>query len=108
MLHQRIEKRLKSMFEKGFVEEVRDLMQRPGLSGDSSSMRAVGYRQVWSHLAGDDGLEESMEKALFATRQLAKRQITWLRSENELFSVDPLEADCVDPILNHLRAEMVF
>lgn len=107
-LHQRIDQRLKSMFEQGFVEEVRGLMQRPGLSADDSSMRSVGYRQVWSHLAGNAGLEETMDKALFATRQLAKRQITWLRSEKVLFSVDPLEADCVDPILNHLRTEMAF
>jgi tRNA dimethylallyltransferase len=65
-------------------------------------MRAVGYRQVWSHLAGDYSLKEAQYRALVATRQLAKRQITWLRSESELFSVDPLETASVDAISTFL------
>ena len=58
-------------------------MARPGLHRDSPSMRSVGYRQFWAHLAGETSLEVAMERALFATRQLAKRQLTWLRSEND-------------------------
>jgi tRNA dimethylallyltransferase len=98
ILHERIEKRLHIMFDKGFVDEVRRLMQRPGLREDSPSMRAVGYRQVWSHLAGRLSRAEAGEKALYATRQLAKRQLTWLRSEPGLRTVDPLDAAAFDTI----------
>jgi tRNA dimethylallyltransferase len=97
-LHERIEVRLDQMFERGFVEEVRGLMARPGLNRDAPSMRAVGYRQVWAHLAGECLLEESRYRALVATRQLAKRQITWLRSESHVISFDPLEARTIDAI----------
>jgi len=98
VLHQRIESRLERMFKRGFVDEVRALMLRPGLNRDNSSMRAVGYRQVWAHLAGEYSLEEARYRALVATRQLAKRQITWLRSESQLTSFDPLEASTIDAI----------
>jgi tRNA dimethylallyltransferase len=101
-LHHRIELRLDTMFRGGFVDEVAGLMQRPALTPEHPSMRAVGYRQVWSHLAGDYSLKEAQYRALVATRQLAKRQITWLRSESELFSVDPLEAASVDAISTFL------
>ena len=98
LLHDRIEQRLKKMFDTGFVDEMTGLMQRPGLTRDLPAMRSVGYRQVWAHLAGEISLQEARYKALVATRQLAKRQITWLRSETELFSFDPLEAGNVDAI----------
>lgn len=107
-MHRRIEERLALMFQQGLLDEVRALMQRPGLTSDSSSMRSVGYRQVWAHLAGGVSLDKTRDKALFATRQLAKRQLTWLRSEKDLFSLDPLEADCVDTLLSHLRARMAL
>lgn len=102
VLHARIEARLDRMFAHGFVNEVRELMRRPGLDRDMPSMRAVGYRQVWAHLAGEYDLEECRYRALVATRQLAKRQITWLRSESDLFSVNPLEAGAVDAISGYL------
>lgn len=98
LLHERIEQRLDRMFQRGFVEEVAALMRRPGLTAELPSMRAVGYRQVWAHLAGQYGLQEARYRALVATRQLAKRQITWLRSEVDLFSRDPLEPGCIDAI----------
>ena len=101
-LHGRIEQRLDRMLANGFLEEVSTLMQRPGLTRDLPAMRSVGYRQIWAHLAGECGLEEGRYRTLVATRQLAKRQITWLRSESELFSIDPLEADCVGAISDHL------
>ena len=104
VLHDRIEKRLDTMFRNGFVDEVAGLMQRPALTPELPSMRAVGYRQVWAHLTGQYALEEAQYRALVATRQLAKRQITWLRSETELFSCDPLEAACVDTISAFLEA----
>jgi tRNA dimethylallyltransferase len=105
VLHQRIEQRLDAMFNNGFVAEVAALMQRPGLTAVHPSMRAVGYRQVWAHLAGQYDLPEARYRALVATRQLAKRQITWLRSDTEQFSCDPLEAACVDTISSVLAAK---
>jgi tRNA dimethylallyltransferase len=71
------------MVAAGFVEEVRLLKARPNLGPEHASMRAVGYRQLWAHLAGDLGWDEARGKALAATRQLAKRQMTWLRSDTE-------------------------
>lgn len=78
-LHRRIEARFHAMREAGFVEEVRRLHGRGDLTAEHSSMRAVGYRQVWRHIAGECGIEEAAERAVAATRQLAKRQLTWLR-----------------------------
>ena len=101
-LHERIEMRLAKMLETGFLEEVRTLMQREGLSRDLPSMRAVGYRQFWAHLADECTLDEARYRALVATRQLAKRQMTWLRSERDLVSFDPLEKNPVDAISEHL------
>jgi len=104
VLHERIEKRLDWMLAHGFLGEVETLMQRPGLSRDLPAMRSVGYRQIWAHLAGEYDLEEGRYRALVATRQLAKRQITWLRSESNVFSVDPLEGRRIDAISEHLAA----
>ena len=99
VLHERIEARLQSMFDQGFIEEVETLRTRSGLSGRSSSMRAVGYRQIWSHLDGDYDRSTAVDKALAATRQLAKRQLTWLRSDEQLNQFDPLEDKAFDAIL---------
>lgn len=106
LLHARIEKRLEQMVENGFIEELRGLRKRPGLTADSPSMRAVGYRQYWKYLDGDWSLEEAFERALFATRQLAKRQLTWLRSEQNVFFVDALEADAINSISEHLARHL--
>ncbi len=104
LLHERIEQRLNLMFNSGFVNEVVGLKKRTGLTRDMPSMRSVGYRQVWAHLEGEYTLDESRYRALVATRQLAKRQITWLRSESDLYLADALEADRVDSISKHLAA----
>jgi len=98
LLHARIEERLNLMLNNGFIEEVKELYQLPGLTAKSPAMRSVGYRQIWEHLDGETTLDEAGRKALFATRQLAKRQITWLRSESDLKSFDPLEVGIVDAI----------
>lgn len=79
VLHQRIAIRFKQMLELGFLDEVRSLRERGDLSLDSPSMRAVGYRQAWQYLDGDLSLEQLLERGVIATRQLAKRQFTWLR-----------------------------
>ena len=103
VLHERIALRLQNMLDLGFVEEVRGLLARPGLTGDHPAMRAVGYRQVCSYLRGKGSLEDAQQKALAATRQLAKRQLTWLRSERQVTIVDPLETDALTTISTLLR-----
>jgi tRNA dimethylallyltransferase len=105
-LHQRIALRLQDMLEHGFVEEVETLMARPGLTANHPSMRAVGYRQIWSYLEGQGDLEDASHKALAATRQLAKRQLTWLRSERQATVVEPLETDALATILRLLRGQL--
>ncbi len=78
-LHDRIRIRFQAMLEQGFVDEVEGLMARGDLSPDMPSMRCVGYRQVWSWLAGEGDHADMVERGVAATRQLAKRQLTWLR-----------------------------
>jgi len=92
-LHTKIELRFKAMLDAGFVAEVRTLYERGDLSAEHPSMRAVGYRQVWSHLAGQCGLNEASEQAIAATRQLARRQLTWLRRRAEARWVDSMRSD---------------
>jgi tRNA dimethylallyltransferase len=88
-LHERLQRRLAAMLAAGFVEEVRALRARGDLTGVEPALRAVGYRQLWAHLAGESTLEEAARRALVATRQLAKRQLTWIRSEPSWVRVDP-------------------
>ena len=83
-LHARIAQRLNAMFDAGLIEEVRALYQRGDLHTDLPAIRAVGYRQVWSFLQGELSLAQCRDKVLAATRQLAKRQLTWLRSWPDL------------------------
>ncbi len=78
-LHTRIEMRFKAMLDAGLLAEVRKLYERSDLTAEHPSMRAVGYRQLWRYLAGQSVLDEATEQAIAATRQLAKRQLTWLR-----------------------------
>jgi tRNA dimethylallyltransferase len=89
VLHARIEKRFSMMMEQGFLEEVKVLFNRPELNLECASMRSVGYRQVWQHLNGELSLPESIERSVIATRQLAKRQYTWLRSWQDAHWFDP-------------------
>lgn len=89
-LHQRIAQRLDQMFANGFIDEVKKLHQRPDLHADLPSIRCVGYRQVWDYLNGCYDQQTACEKSLVATRQLAKRQLTWLRKEQDLLVIDPL------------------
>jgi tRNA dimethylallyltransferase len=89
-LRERIAQRFHLMLEQGFVDEVRTLMNRGDLTLDMPSMRCVGYRQVWEYLEGKMDFDTMVEKAITATRQLAKRQMTWLRKEQNcnFFDVD--------------------
>lgn len=106
-LHRRIAERLERMFAAGFIEEVRRLRSRPGLRRESPAMRAVGYRQVWAHFEGEKTLEETAAGARAATRQLAKRQITWLRSQALAACVDPLERNAFAAIQSIIGRQMV-
>ncbi len=81
VLYERIGRRLEGMLAGGFLEEVRRLRERGDLTAAHPSMRAVGYRQLWAHLEGAYGFAEAGRRALVATRQLAKRQLTWMRAE---------------------------
>ncbi len=79
-LHRRIEQRFDAMLQQGLIEEVEALYHRPGMHADLPSMRCVGYKQVWDYLGGRYDRATLREKGVIATRQLAKRQLTWLRS----------------------------
>jgi tRNA dimethylallyltransferase len=98
-LHRRIERRFDEMMAAGLLEEVRQLRTRPGLEAGMPSMRAVGYRQLWAHLEGRCRLAEAVERAKAATRQLAKRQLTWMRAERALLRIDATAPDAVDRIV---------
>jgi tRNA dimethylallyltransferase len=91
ILHARIARRFRSMMQEGFLDELRRLRERPGLTTTHPAMRAVGYRQLAQHLNGELGLDEAVERAIFATRQLARRQLTWLRGEHDAFRFDPTQ-----------------
>ena len=90
VLHQRIATRFRQMLEQGLVEELRALRQRYQLHPDLPSMRCVGYRQAWQYIEGEISATELLDKGIAATRQLAKRQHTWLRS-----MPDNIEIDCL-------------
>ena len=106
LLHARIEARFSEMLAQGFVAEVQGLMQLPPMRADRPAMRAVGYRQLWGMLAGDYDRAEAGRRALAATRQLAKRQLTWLRHEVCELSI-AMEADLAAEVGAALRAHGV-
>ncbi|EEY73033.1 tRNA dimethylallyltransferase [Grimontia hollisae] len=91
-LHRRIELRFHKMMEAGFEKEVRALFDRGDLNPDMPSIRCVGYRQMWDYLAGSCSLDDAVYRGVCATRQLAKRQITWLRSWDNLTWLDSDDA----------------
>jgi tRNA dimethylallyltransferase len=101
-LHQRIAQRFDAMLAAGFLDEVRALRARGDLHAELPAMRAVGYRQAWEHLDGLTDAAAFRDRAIFATRQLAKRQITWLRSDHCARLLDPdqpsLEARAADAV----------
>jgi tRNA dimethylallyltransferase len=88
-LHINLEKRFDQMLASGLIEEVAQLLQNTALHADLPAMRSVGYRQVWEYLAGETNLEQMRDKGLAATRQLAKRQLTWLRAMAGRSHFDP-------------------
>ena len=99
VLHQRIEQRFDAMLAGGFLDEVRALRARGDLHPDLPSMRCVGYRQAWSHLEGEFDAEEMRLRGIYATRQLATRQITWLRRETSALWYDPLVSGARESVI---------
>jgi tRNA dimethylallyltransferase len=91
-LHDALARRFDAMMAAGFLDEVRRLHARGNLTADNPAIRAVGYRQLWSHLGGSYPLDVAVARGLAATRQLAKRQLTWLRSMPNITSFDPYDA----------------
>jgi tRNA dimethylallyltransferase len=88
-LHHSIEQRFLQMMREGFLEEVGRLRARPGLRPEAVSLRAVGYRQIWAHLAGEMDLKAAIGRAIIATRQLAKRQLTWIHADPDWERLEP-------------------
>ena len=106
LLHKRIEQRFNLMLKQGFIEEVEQLKANPKISFDMPSMRCVGYRQVWQYLEGEINREEMIFKGIVATRQLAKRQWTWLRKEENAIWLDSTKAGYLDKI-KHLTSQFI-
>jgi tRNA dimethylallyltransferase len=108
VLHQRIAVRFDAMLAEGLLDEVKALRQAFALTADLPAMRAVGYRQAWAHLEGGINLEALREQGIAATRQLAKRQLTWLRSWPDAVVLDcladDLEAQATALVARHLRS----
>ncbi|EDN67217.1 tRNA delta(2)-isopentenylpyrophosphate transferase [Beggiatoa sp. PS] len=103
VLHAKIAQRFHTMLEQGFIEEVRRLFEQGDLNPDLPAMRCVGYRQVWHYLAGELLYDNLPEKAIIATRQLAKRQMTWLRTQTDADWFDSDEPDLAKQVLKLLE-----
>jgi tRNA dimethylallyltransferase len=101
-LYRRIDQRFLQMIDAGLVEEVRALRARGDLHADLPSLRAVGYRQIWSHVAGEQSLEAAIEAGQRATRNLAKRQLTWLNADKSVNWIPGLEDQSLAPIVRAL------
>lgn len=105
VLHDRIAQRFRQMLEEGLLEEVKQLYERGDLHPQLPSIKSVGYRQVWQFLDGELDYDGMIERSIIATRQLAKRQLTWLRSWPDLQSLSDSPADSInnsDNILNYV------
>ncbi|MGR9036312.1 MAG: tRNA (adenosine(37)-N6)-dimethylallyltransferase MiaA [Gammaproteobacteria bacterium] len=105
-LHEAIALRFRQMLDQGLVDEVRALYERGDLSEQMPSVRAVGYRQIWSYLKGECDYESMIDKGIAATRQLAKRQFTWLRRENGGKSYESGRAELLKTILTDIEGKL--
>jgi len=106
VLHRRIAERFDAMLAGGLIEEVRGLRRRYALDLSLPSMRCVGYRQAWQYLDGEFDLPALREKGIAATRQLAKRQLTWLRAMDDVRRFDCLAGDLVEQVKACLKVEL--
>jgi tRNA dimethylallyltransferase len=105
-LYARIESRFERMVQAGFLQEVAGLRSRDAVRADSTAMRAVGYRQLWAHLDGVISLAEAKQRAKIATRRLAKRQLSWLRSEPDERQFDCLAPNVADQVSGEIRGRI--
>lgn len=108
ILHERIEQRFRAMLEQGLVAEVERLRARGDLDRNKPAMRAVGYRQVWDYLDGALDYPAMVERGIVATRQFAKRQLTWLRSESGAFWLDSAAPDGLERLAASLHEAGFF
>ena len=108
VLHERIAQRFGQMLEQGFIDEVLALRNRSDLHAGLPSIRAVGYRQVWDYLDGKLSQAEMKERGIIATRQLAKRQFTWLRGWDDLHWLDSLACDNLPRALKYLESVSIL
>lgn len=108
IIHDRVKLRFMHMIELGIIDEVRGFYERGDVSGNLPSMRMVGYRQIWRYLDGLLDYSEMLEHAIVATRQLAKRQLTWLRSEHSGVRVEGTGRAVLDKILKILQKDPKF
>jgi tRNA dimethylallyltransferase len=106
VLHRRIAQRFEAMLEAGLVTELKKLREEYALEAGMPSMRCVGYRQAWDHLEGRIDAAALREQGIAATRQLAKRQLTWLRAMEGVTEFDCLTEDVADLVLEYLRREL--
>ena len=106
LLHERIEQRFREMLKNGLVAEVERLREEYGLDATMPAMRCVGYRQSLQHLDGELGLEELLEHGAAATRQLAKRQLTWLRSIPDATVFDCFAEGLAERVIEHVQREL--
>jgi tRNA dimethylallyltransferase len=97
-LYDAIHRRFELMMQAGLLEEVRRLYERGDLHAELPAIRSVGYRQLWEHLSGKESLGSSVQRAIFATRHLARRQLIWLRAENDVRWCDTLDSAAADQI----------
>jgi tRNA dimethylallyltransferase len=107
-LHDRIAIRFRQMLEQGFVDEVSALFLRGDLSEKMPSIRAVGYRQIWSYLQGEYDFPTMTEKGIIATRQLAKRQFTWLRKETDAAGFVSDQPDLLGRVLEEVNEQLTM
>jgi len=108
LLQRRLALRFDLMLERGFINEVRALRDRAGLGADAPAMRTVGYREVWRYLVGDSTRAHMIERGVIATRQLAKRQLTWLRREAACHWLDCADTALTDRALRIIQEQNVF
>jgi len=106
-LHQRIALRFEQMLKDGLVDELRRLREKYSPHRDMTSMRCVGYRQAWEYLEGEINDGALLDKGIFATRQLAKRQLTWLRSMPDNIEVDCLQPDLTETVASILKSNRI-
>jgi tRNA dimethylallyltransferase len=106
VLHERIEQRFRAMLDGGLIDEVARVRDDYGLDAAMPSMRCVGYRQVLQYLDGNVERDDLVNQGVAATRQLAKRQLTWLRAMNDVTLFDCLADDLAERVLDYVRREL--